>query len=37
MFKNEPSNRGFVNSKINKTTGQPELFKKPYIEIVPKN
>jgi adenylylsulfate reductase subunit A len=27
----------FVNSKINKATGQPELFKKPYIEIVPKN
>jgi adenylylsulfate reductase subunit A len=27
----------FVNSKINKSTGEIEVFKKPWVEIVPKN
>jgi len=27
----------FVNSKINKSTGDVEVFKKPWLEIVPKN
>ena len=27
----------FVNSKINKSTGEVEVFKKPWLEIVPKN
>jgi adenylylsulfate reductase subunit A len=27
----------FVNSKINKSTGEVEVFKKPWVEIVPKN
>ena len=27
----------FVNSKLNRTTGEPEIFKKPYVELVPKN
>jgi adenylylsulfate reductase subunit A len=27
----------FVNSKLNRKTGEPEIFKKPYVELVPKN